>query len=94
MHLPMLYMICNDRKNISYQEQYKYINNNQQIIITGYDIYNTLGHLIYGDKYYLIQNKTEKKETAKSPFGESLFNKIDSKRSPKNYTNMNMNICK
>ena len=72
-HLPMLYMICSDRKNISYKEQYEYINKNQQIIITGYDIYNTLGYLIYGDKYSLIQNKTEDKDTAKSQFGRSLF---------------------
>jgi hypothetical protein len=93
-HLPMLYMICSDRKNISYKEQYEYINKNQQIIITGYDIYNTLGYLIYGDKYSLIQNKTEDKDTAKSQFGRSLFNEIDYKRSPKNYTNMNINICK
>jgi hypothetical protein len=93
-HLPMLYMICNDRKNLSYKEQYEYINKNQQILITGYDIYNTLGHLIYGDKYSLIQNKTEDKDTAKSQFGRSLFNEIDSKRSPRNYTNMNINICK
>ena len=93
-HLPMLYIICNDRKNISYNEQYKYINKNQQIIITGYDIYNTLIHLIYGDKYSLIQNKTENQDIAKSKFGRSLFNEIDSKRSPKNYTNMNINICK
>ena len=42
----------------------------------------------------LIQNKTEDKDTAKSQFGRSLFNEIDSKRSPKNYTNMNINICK
>jgi hypothetical protein len=27
--LPMLYIICNDRKNISYNEQYQYINKNQ-----------------------------------------------------------------
>ena len=36
--LPMLYMIINDRKNISYEEQYKYIYINQQTFITAYDI--------------------------------------------------------
>jgi hypothetical protein len=93
-NLPMLYMICNDRKNISYKKQYEFINRNQQIIITGYDIYNTLGHLIYGDKYSLIKNKTENIDTPKSQFGESLFNEIAQKRSPKNYTNMNFDVCK
>ena len=43
--LPMLYIICNDRKNISYAQQYEFIYKNQQILITGYDIYNTLGFL-------------------------------------------------
>ena len=93
-HLPMLYIICNDRKNVSYDEQYNYINKNQQILITGYDIYNTIGNIIYGNKYYLIQNKTEYKDTPKSKFGQSLFNEINPKRSPKNYTNMNLDICK
>ena len=93
-NLPMLYMICNDRKNISYKKQYEFINRNQQIIITGYDIYNTLGHLIYGDKYSLIKNKTENIDTPKSQIGESLFNEIGQKRSPKNYTNMNFDVCK
>lgn len=93
-HLPMLYIICNDRKNVSYGEQYNYINKNQQILITGYDLYNTIGNIIYGNKYYLIQNKTEYKDTPKSKFGQSLFNEINPKRSPKNYTNMNLDICK
>ena len=65
-HLPMLYIICNDRKNIPYNIQYLNMNKNQQIIITGYDIYNTIGNLIYGDKYYLIKNKTEDEDSPKS----------------------------
>jgi hypothetical protein len=36
--LPMLYIIVNDRKNISYEKQYKYIHENQQTFITGFDI--------------------------------------------------------
>ena len=48
--LPMLYLIINDRKNITYNEQYIYLYENQQTFITAYDIYNTIGHLIYGDK--------------------------------------------
>ena len=35
--LPMLYIIVNDRKNISYQEQYSYLHENQQTFITAYD---------------------------------------------------------
>ena len=40
--LPMLYMIINDRKNISYEKQYKNIYKNQQTFITSYDIYNII----------------------------------------------------
>jgi len=93
-YLPMFYLICNDRKNLSYNEQYSNIYNNQQILITGYDIYNTLANLVFGDKYSLIRNKTEENETPKSKFGLSLFNKINSKkRTPKNYQNMTKKIC-
>ena len=92
--LPMLYIIINDRKNIPYNEQYKFIHQNQQILITSYDIYNTLGHLLFGSKYDLIANKTKEKETPKSKYGISLFNKIESKhRIPKNYENMEQNVC-
>ena len=94
-HLPMLYIICHDRKNISYSQQYEYINRNQQILVTGYDIYNTFGNLILGDKYYLIKNKTKEKDTLKSRLGLSLFNEINPKdRYPKKYKDMNINICK
>ena len=73
MMLPMLYIICNDRKNISYNEQYHYIYKNQQILITGYDIYNTIANLLYGKKYELINNKTDIQDTPKSKYGQSLF---------------------
>ena len=92
--LPMFYLIINDRKNISYEEQYMNIYKNQQTFITGYDIYNTIGNLVFGDKYYLIQNKSEKFETPKTKLGISLFNEINSKdRSPKNYFNMTDTVC-
>ena len=82
--LPMLYMIINDRKNISYEEQYKNIYDNQQTFITSYDIYNTIGNLIFGDKYNNIKIKTENHDTPKSRYGKSLFEKINQKiRSPK-----------
>jgi hypothetical protein len=93
--LPMLFLLVNDRKNTSYYEQYYHIQKNQQTFVTGYDFYNTIGHLLYGDKYKEIQNKTNEHDTPKSPFGESLFNYINPKiRSPKNYTNMDTHICK
>ena len=88
-HLPMLYMIINDRKNTSYEEQYKYIHENQQTFISSYDIYNTIGNLIFGDKYIKIKNKTEDIDTIKSQYGKSLFDKINQKiRTPKFYYNI------
>ena len=85
--LPMLYVIINDRKNISYEEQYKYIHENQQTFISSYDIYNTIGNLIFGDKYKFIKNKTEDKDTPKSQYGKSLFDKIDQKIRTPNFYN-------
>ena len=87
--LPMLYMIINDRKNISYDEQYKYIYENQQTFITAYDIYNTIGNLIFGDEYNNIKNKTVYHDTPKSQYGKSLFDKINQKaRNPQFYKNI------
>jgi len=92
--LPMLYMIINDRKNLNYNQQYFNIYQNQQTFITGYDIYNTIGNIIYGDNYINIPNKKNNHDTPKSPKGESLFNKIDPKiRNPKKYTNMSTEYC-
>ena len=96
--LPMLYIICNDRKNISYHEQYKNIRENQQILITGYDIYNTLVHILLGNEFNLISNKTKYQDIPKSRFGQSLFNYIKSKdRKPEKYTKtnnkMDLDIC-
>ena len=96
--LPMLYMIINDRKNISYEEQYKNIYENQQTFITSYDIYNTIGNLIFGDKYNNIKNKTVNHDTPKSPYGKSLLDKINQKkRNPKLYQKvgpMTFKVCK
>lgn len=84
--LPMLYIIVNDRKNISYSGQYNNIYKNQQKLITGYDIYNTFSHLLFGDKYELIPNKTINQDSPKSQYGISLFNEINSKdRYPSKY---------
>ena len=96
--LPMLYIMVNDRKNVSYEKQYKYMRENQQNLITAFDFYNKLGNIIYGDKYKDIKNKTEQFDTCKSPFGESLFNKINSKdRHPNNLnliSDIELFVCK
>ena len=87
--LPMLYIIINDRKNTTYEQQYGCIYENQQTFITGYDIYNTIGNLLYGDNYVNINNKTQKIDTAKSENGISLFNKINPKsRRPQVYNHL------
>ena len=92
--LPMFYILRYDKKNLSYNEQYKYLYENQQKFITGYDVYNTIGHLAYGKKYKQIKDKEKSKEdTPKSKFGKSIFTEIDSKRIPNNYKNMEINVC-
>ena len=98
IYLPSFFIIINDRKNISYEKQYKFIQENQQAFITAFDIYNTLGNIIYGDNYTNIFNKTLEIDSPKSNLGISLFNKINSKeRSTKKYTNYSLMrdvICK
>ena len=94
----MMFIIVNDRNNVSYEEQYKNIHENQQMFITAYDIYNTIAHLIYGDKYYSIKNMTNKindtNHTPKSKLGISLFMEINNKsRYPSKYIDMEKNIC-
>ena len=92
--LPLLYIIVNDRKNITNDEQYFYLRINQQTFITAYDIYNTINHLLYGDNFKNILNLTDDNPTPKSPLGTSLFEKIDQKsRKSKNYEYMSHNIC-
>ena len=84
--LPMLYFIINDRKNVSYEEQYKNMNENQQTFITAYDIYNTIGNILYGDDYTNVKNKTQSEDTTKSEHGISLFSEIDPmSRTPQKY---------
>ena len=92
--LPMFFMIVNDRKNVDYNQQYFNIHENQQTFITGYDIYNTISNIIYGDHYINIKNKEDSHDTPKSPLGKSLFDQINQReRSPKNYENMDTNVC-
>ena len=92
--LPMLYILSYDKKNITYDEQYKFLFQNQQKLITAYDVYNTIGHLIYWNSYKKIKNKEKShKDTPKSKFGKSLFTEIDSKRVPSDYKNMSKQVC-
>ena len=94
MDLPMLYILVNDRKNVTYDQQYLYIHKNQQTFITAYDIYNTINHLLYGDQYINIKNKTEYIDTPKSPFGQSLFYDIkQNERTSKKYKYMDHSVC-
>ena len=85
-YLPMCYLFIYDKKNISYNKQYKYIYKNQQILITAYDIYNTIIYLIFGKDY--------SKEKIIKSFGINLFSEINTKRTPYNYKYMPKNICK
>jgi len=78
--LPVLLMKINDRKNITYEKQYKTIFENQQTFITAFDIYNTLGNLLYGKKYDVVENSTQNIITLKSSYGKSLFSKINPKQ--------------
>ena len=94
LNLPMLFIIIHDRKNINYNEQYYNIQKNQQTLITGYDIYNTISHIIYGDNYSKILPKNNLYDTPKSGNGKSLFERINQKeRHPKNYRKMALNVC-
>mgnify|MGYP002624760653 CR=1 FL=1 len=92
--LPMLFIITNDRKDKSYEDQYKYIQENQQTFITALDIYDTLLHIIYGDKYFTFKDKDEDNNSIRAKSGKSLFTKIDQKsRSPKMYEEMDDKSC-
>ena len=93
--LPMLFIICNDRKNVDYYQQYFNIHQNQQTLVTAYDIYNTIGNIPFGDNYTNIPNKDDNHDTPRSPKGKSLFEKINQKeRSPKMYPKMSTYSCK
>ena len=71
--LPIFLLLVPDKKNLSYYEQFSQIINNQQILITPFDIYYTIRHIIFGDKYKKNLLKEQKNE------GESLFKYINPK---------------
>jgi membrane-anchored protein YejM (alkaline phosphatase superfamily) len=87
MYMPMLYIWMNDRKNVTYEEQYGNLFDNQQTYITHLDIYNTLIHFLYGDKYN--EKNTTYKDAYRSELGISIFNKINPKeRYKEKYTHI------
>ena len=91
INLPLLLIIINDRKNVTYESQYEYIYENQQNFITAFDIYNTLGNILFGNNYKTLENISQFNETntCKSPFGTSLFDKMYPKdRYPKKYSHL------
>ena len=93
--LPMLFMVVNYRKNKTFEEQYEFINENQQNFITCLDVYDTILHLVYGDEYLTFKDKNEDNNSIRAKSGKSLFTKIDPKsRSPKMYDGMDDRSCK
>ena len=71
--LPFFMMIIKDKKNTTYEEQFSEIYKNQQTLITPFDIYYTIKHIIYGEQYKYNLPFSLKKE------GESLFKFIEPK---------------
>ena len=92
--LPMLFIITNDRKNKEFEEQYKYLQENQQTFVTSLDVYDTILHMLYGDEYFSFKDKEEDINSKRAKGGKSLFTKIDQKsRSPKIYPQMLDKSC-
>ena len=88
--LPLFYLLINDRKGVDYEKQYKYLKTNQQTFITGFDIYNTIVNIIYGDSY----EKKNANNSVISRYGKSLFKEINqTQRSPKIYNPMEKYAC-
>ena len=71
--LPIFILLVPDNKNLSYFEQFSEILKNQQTLITPFDIYYTIRHIIFGDKYKKNLLKEQNNE------GESLFKYINPK---------------
>jgi hypothetical protein len=70
--LPGLFLILPNDERLYKNNLYDNIKLNQQTLITGFDIYNTLIHLAFGE------NK-QKVDKYKVKYGESLFEKINYK---------------
>ena len=70
---PILIMLIPDIRNKSYEEQYSEIFKNQQTLITPFDIYYTIRHIVYGTEY---KNNLLPEQNLE---GESLFKYINAK---------------
>ena len=90
--LPMLFIMTSDKENLTYHNQYHNIYENQQKLVTAYDIYNTICYLMLGYNYF-DENNSKNDYIFKSKFGISLFEPINSKRKPSDYKKMRKNIC-
>ena len=85
--MPIFIILIPDLKNKSYEEQYSEIYQNQQTLITPFDIYYTIRDIIYGKRYKDNLLNEQKNE------GESLFKYINTKeRNCSKY--LNMKCCK
>ena len=71
--LPIFILLVPDNKNLSYFEQFSELLNNQQTLITPFDIYYTIRHIIFGYEYKKNLLKEQNNE------GESLFKYINPK---------------
>ena len=87
--MPIFIMVISDLKDKSYEEQYSEIFENQQTLITPFDIYYTIRHIIFGNRYkdnLLFEQNNE---------GESLFKYIKAKeRNCRKYRHIHCCQCK
>ena len=81
--LPFLFIILQDNKNKTHNQQYENLIKNQQTFIYAYDIYNTLSSIIYGNEYHHLKNKKEYFDTPKSKRGKNILELIRRKRNCK-----------
>lgn len=85
---PIFVILIPDSRNMSYEEQYSEIFKNQQTLITPFDIYYTIRHIIFGNKYKDNLFSEQNNE------GESLFKYINSKeRNCSKYLNISCCQC-
>ena len=91
-HLPMLFILVPDKMDETYYKQYHNIYENQQKLITAYDIYNTICFLMLGERYFENLNPSND-VISKSNLGVNLFESINSKRIPSDYKNMTQSVC-
>ena len=87
-NLPLFFLIVPDKKNYTYEQQYREIIKNQQTLITSFDIFYTLRYIIYHEDYKKFNLNGNNND------GEYLFKKIDPKeRTCKKYQQMDKSTC-